>query len=337
MKKIFTLLFFCSFLGMQAQEIITDTLMGVHDHTNDINMAVYSVDGRRLISGSSDRSVIVYESYNWIPMANYRHEREVSHVALSRDNSFCASLSKDNKVMIYSVDSAKVMFECEGVKGEVSGLEIDMAMRFVYISSDDGFIRIYDIRKQGFLAKEINVGIPVTSMALAHTGLIYAGLKTGDIKVYNNLGNEVKLLKATHKGSVTCLNYTFFRNKAWLISAGSDNLIKLWEPKTYKAMRSFSGHTWNINHIELSRDLRFIVSCANDGMVNIWDTDAGNLLKTIKVNDEPVKCASINEDNSNIAVTAYKREGTPEYILYIFDPKLPVKSATYKAPTKPKK
>ena len=309
----------CSFSAF-AQKTLTDTVMGLHEHTNDINCAVYSLDGRRLITAGMDRTVHYYEATNWIEIYSYSHDDEVTQVAVSRDNAIIASASKDNKLKIYFLDSSKMLeFDHEG---PITDMVFDFGLRFLYTSSSDGNIRPYDLRKGEYSKRKFPLGMPVTAISIGHTNFLYAGLQNGEIKVLNYMGKEAKTLKG-HTGEITSLYFVFYKSAMRLVSASLDNSVKLWDVKTFKLLKTFTGHTWTINHVELSRDLKYVLSASNDGTARIWDATTGEHLISVPSKGEATKCVSINEDNQYIATVSVVREPR-EFVVYIWDTGLKV-------------
>ncbi len=302
-------------LPVFSQREITDTVMGVHDNSNDITIAKYSLGGRRLITGSLDRTVHFYESTNWIELISYSHYDEITAVAVSRDDAIIASASKDNILKVYFLDSAKFLeFKQDA---PITDITIDFGMRFLYTASSDGNIRPYDLRKGEFTKRTFPVGMPINSLCISHTNMLYAGLDNGQIKVLNYLGKEAKVLDA-HTGSVTHLHFIFWKNQMRVASAGADNLIKVWDAKTYKEVITLSGHSWTINSVELSRDLKYVASSSNDGTSRIWDLATGKTLIIIPSKGEASTSCSLNENNEYVATTSIVREPR-EFIVYIHD------------------
>jgi len=340
MKKLIWVILACtSISSAYAQRTLTDTVMGLHDHTNDITKAIYSLDGRRLITCGLDRTVHYYESTNWIELHSYSHMDEVTQVAISRDNSMIASASKDNKLKIHFLDSAKTLeFEQEA---EITGITFDYGMRFLYTSSSDGTIRPYDLRKGEYTKRKFNMGVGVTAISISHTNMIYAGLKNGEIRVLNYLGKEAKVLKG-HTKSISGLYFVYDikSKKMMLASSSEDYTVKIWDVKTYKEIKTFTGHTWTINSVELSRDLKYLLTASNDGTSRIWDVETGENIILIPSKGEAAMCISINEDNQFVATASLVRD-TEEYVVYIWDTGLKPEETEEKPgktpPVKPKK
>ncbi|TNE78627.1 MAG: hypothetical protein EP332_13530 [Bacteroidetes bacterium] len=316
MKKLlvlFSLVLCC--LPLFAQRTLTDTATGIHDFKNDINVAVYSLDGRRLIAASNDRYVRFYDGFSFFERYSYSHFDQVTHVAISRDNSIIASCSKDRVLKIYFEDSSKMLeFTHEA---DISDIVFDYAMRTLYTASPDGNIRSYDLKKGVLTKRKFALGMPISSLTISHTGLIIAGLDNGEIRFLNYMGKQAKSIQA-HNGEVTDLCYIFYKNKQYLASGSVDKLVKVWDVRTYKEVKTFSGHTWDVNKVELSRDNKFVMSAGKDGSSKVWNIETGVQELEIPSKGETTRCISMSGDNSQIATVSLVRN-PKEYIIYIWN------------------
>lgn len=306
------LLLLCS--AANAQREITDTVMGLHDHQADIVKAVYSMDGRRMITAGLDRQVFFYEAVNWIPLMSYSHYDQVSHVAISRDNSILASAAKDRSVKIYFMDSSKFLEFAMPV--EITGLALDLGMRNAYVAMADGQIKIIDLKKGELIKRSFETNLPITTLTLTHNGFLVLGLKNGDIQIINNMGKVVNTMKG-HGAEITSLHFAFYKNQPFIASGSEDKSVKVWDMRTFKLVKSIIAHEWTVNHVELSFDLKYVASAGKDGQAFIWDINTGEKVASVKSNGEAFKCISLSEKNEFVATAELVRD-KKEFIVYIW-------------------
>jgi len=92
--------------------------------------------------------------------------------------------------------------------------------------------------------------------------------------------------------------------------------------------------------VELSRDLKYLLTASNDGTSRIWDVETGENIILIPSKGEAAMCISINEDNQFVATASLVRD-TEEYVVYIWDTGLKPEELEEKPkktePAKPKK
>ncbi|CAD8125274.1 unnamed protein product [Paramecium sonneborni] len=79
---------------------------------------------------------------------------------------------------------------------------------------------------------------------------------------------EMAFLKG-HKERI--LEIRFSPNSQYIASAGMENIIKLWDAKTYKCIANLEGHTAQINTLSFSSKSQFLFSGSNDCTIRKWD------------------------------------------------------------------
>ncbi|OJA03688.1 WD40 repeat domain-containing protein, partial [Bathymodiolus thermophilus thioautotrophic gill symbiont] len=58
----------------------------------------------------------------------------------------------------------------------------------------------------------------------------------------------------------------------FIVSAGDDETIHLWDRKTQQPIGSpLQGHSGKVNSVAISADNRFIVSAGDDETIHLWD------------------------------------------------------------------
>ena len=103
--------------------------------------------------------------------------------------------------------------------------------------------------------------------------------------------NEIKLFKAHEK----CVNFLLLVHETKLISGSVDRKIKLWSLKSFDLIQVFEGHLDTIYNLELNSKGCLVLSCSEDKTVKIWQTETGELLKSIEF-DHPVNCTQLLND-----------------------------------------
>lgn len=320
MKKtvtsIFVLLFTC-ISAVRAQTVISDTLKGLQGHTGDIDVVIFSPDGKQIASGGTDRTVKIFDVQSGEIVRNFSHSDEVISLAYSRDGKYLVSGSKDKTARIWQVDSNYMVAECAGHEGDVTGVAIDPRFRFVYTVCTDGNLRLYELRGKGKLFKSFPLGMPISSLALTHAGDIYVGHKNGQIRQIDFMGKEKKAWNA-HSGDIYSLNYGFTKTNNYLISGSADNTAKIWDLKTGDEVKTLTGHTWKVNSAELSKDLKFAITGSNDGTCRLWEVETGKALAVLQGKGTVVRGAALSPDSKLAASVALVRGAAPEYIVYLW-------------------
>src|ERR1700757_3666750 len=62
----------------------------------------------------------------------------------------------------------------------------------------------------------------------------------------------------------------FSRDGRYLVTASSDQTVKLWEVKTGREVQTFKGHMGDVNAAAISPDEKLVASGSDDKLVKVW-------------------------------------------------------------------
>ncbi|MBF8276429.1 MAG: Guanylate cyclase protein [Candidatus Brocadiaceae bacterium] len=103
-----------------------------------------------------------------------------------------------------------------------------------------------------------------------------------------------------------------------ILSASSDNTVKMWDTETGKEIRAFTGHTSRVWSAVYAPDGKTILSASFDNTVKMWDTETGKERATIRLLWKPLKLSSSPTSphvfitaNANGTITAFDLSKLP--------------------------
>lgn len=73
----------------------------------------------------------------------------------------------------------------------------------------------------------------------------------------------------------------FSADGQWLVSAGMDAAIRLWQLPGLTASAAFLGHLQSVNSLALSPDNQRLASCSSDGTTRVWSFPDGRPLHSL--------------------------------------------------------
>ena len=91
--------------------------------------------------------------------------------------------------------------------------------------------------------------------------------------------NEPTIFEA-HSSYV--LELLFTRDSQTLVSAGMDNVVKLWSVPDWELVRTFEGHANSVNSIALSPDEKTLATGSTDTTARLWSFPHGQVLHTLQ-------------------------------------------------------
>jgi WD40 repeat protein len=125
--------------------------------------------------------------------------------------------------------------------------------------------------------------------------LILFALLNGHIGILSQ--KPILTINSEHTGMVFDLAYS--KDGKYIISGGEDNLVKLWEVRSQKCIRTFPGQGSEILSLCFSGDGKKIAS-GGIQKINIWSTETGALIKSLNGHTARVSSLSFTPDDKQL-------------------------------------
>ena len=237
-------------------------------HEDWVNSVVVSPDGKWAASGSSDKTVKIWDLETGECQATLEgHTDEVKCVAITPDGMRILSGGNDGLIRIWDSKRWTKSNELNEHFGSVLTISIS--------------------------GKE--------SRFLTAGGLGDIALRLWDIS------NGQCVLKWTgHENVVWSVAISEDARRA--VSGSSDQAIRFWDLETGECLATLKGHSGIVYSVQITPDGRFAVSGSEDKTVKIWDLEAGNCVGTLEGHHSTVYSVAISPDSTLIASTGFTDE-----------------------------
>ncbi|KAF8553438.1 WD40 repeat-like protein [Imleria badia] len=240
-------------------------------HDKPISNVAYLPDGQRVVTGSDDGTVRVWNlEYGEEEGMPLEHENTISSLAVTRDGTKIISSDVNGKIKVWDVKS------CELVK-QWSHPETSPT---IAISPDDRLIAVGEETVVIYTVKgrrvhhSISVGGFVLSKCFSTDGSRLACGTDEDIRVYD-VKRGILILGPLrgHEHSVNSVLWSHDGSR--LFSASKDKTIRCWNPDTGKPIgQPLTGHERDICSLSLSSDGSILASASSDKTVRFWDVNS---------------------------------------------------------------
>lgn len=195
---------------------------GVHDHL--ANQVAFSSDGRYLLTSSSDYTARLWSLPDLKLLTVFSdHEDDVEMSAFHPTEPLIATASRDHRVRVYGFDgNMRAVFQ--GHTADVISVEWAGDRNELLSSSDDGTIKRWSLTT-GAKVSDIDLdGVETDTVALASSGIVYAGNDDGEIVLVRGEGTT---MHPAHEAGIKRLVYNAAREL--LVSLSYDRTLRVWD------------------------------------------------------------------------------------------------------------
>lgn len=156
-------------------------------HTNEIRGLAFSKNGNRVVSGSIDKTLIVWNVATGLPMGSVLtgHNAEVVGVAFSADERFALSASGDGTARAWDINTDQADVKVwNGAGGEISGVAFNASGNRV-VSSTGGSLQLWDVQT-GNIVATLPLMAGNVEVAFSPTGnYLVTGSDTGVVQLWD--------------------------------------------------------------------------------------------------------------------------------------------------------
>ena len=160
-------------------------------HIDHVNCVAFSPDGRRLVSGASDKTIRVWDVITGKQITQFeRHTGAVNSVAFSPDGTRIVSGSSDFTVRVWDVHSGKQITQLERHTGAVNSVAFSPDGTRIVSGSSDFTVRVWDVHSGKQITQFEEHSEPISSVAFSPDGVkvVSAG---GPIAAFGPDGTQI--------------------------------------------------------------------------------------------------------------------------------------------------
>ena len=239
-------------------------------HKGIIYTAVFSPDGRILVTASADGTARLWDVARRQPIATLNgHIGSVNDVAFGPDGVL-ATVGKDGTARLWDLAGHQI-----GILTGDSGVTLS-AVAFAHdghilaIASGDNTVRLWDMISRHQIAVLSGHTGHIFSVEFSPDDRILATASAdGTARLWDVISRQSLATLTGHIGRVN--NATFSPDGDMLATVGNDITTRLWNVATRQTIATLNGDTGQINDAAFSPDGHILVTGGGDGIAQLWD------------------------------------------------------------------
>ncbi|MFN7769521.1 MAG: hypothetical protein ACK5UC_20165 [Planctomycetaceae bacterium] len=269
-------------------------------HTGPVFSVAYSPDGKRIVSGSDDKTLKVWDAVTGQETLTLTgHTNRVFSVAYSPDGKRIVSGSYDKTLKVWDAATGQETLTLTGHTGPVLSVAYSPDGKWIISGSDDNNLKVWDAATGQETLTLTGHTKRVSSVAFSPDGKrIVSGSWDNTLKVWDAVTGQERLTLTGHRDQVLSVDYS--PDGKWIISGSDDNNLKVWDAATGQETLTLMGHKASVTSVAYRPDGNRIVSGSDDNTLMVWDLATRKQTPTLAGHKATVTSVAYSPDGKRI-------------------------------------
>jgi WD40 repeat protein len=276
-------------------------------HKDSLRSIRFAPDGKRIVSGSGDNSISVWEVDSGTQLMQLKgHKHIVTSISFSFDGLRILSGSFDKSIRIWDATSGIEIMQLNGHQDYVWSVAFSPDGTKIVSGSSDTFICVWDAVHGTELMRLNGHRNYVWSVAFSPDNTkIVSGSKDKSIRIWDAIsGTELMHLNG-HEDYVW--GVTFSPDGKTIVSGSEEDSIRVWDAVSGFELMQLGGHQNWILSVAFSPDGNKFITGSEDDSIRIWDTICGFELMQLAGHQNWVWSVVFSPDGTKILSGSYDR------------------------------
>ncbi|KIM76284.1 hypothetical protein PILCRDRAFT_826459 [Piloderma croceum F 1598] len=294
------------------QQYSSPLLLLITGHAAEVHSVAISPDGTRIASGSSDRTIRVWDATSGaevLPPLQGHRDRVLS-VAFSPVGNCIASGSADKTIRVWdAISGTEVLRPLRGHDDWIVSVAFSLGGDRIVSASEDKTVRVWN----GITGMEIVPALRghahhVQAVAFSPDGSrIVSGSLDQTVRVWNS-ASGLEVLPALRGHTDTVWSVAFSPDGSRIVSGSQDQTIRVWDSKLGAELLALRGHRSMVRSVTFSPDGNRIVSGSYDNTIPVWDIISGAEILPPFQGHDWVLSVAFSPNESHIISGSFRKE-----------------------------
>jgi len=275
----------------------------IFGHSGEVNAVTYNPDGTRVVTGSSDTTLIIWDITTGAQVSVLNgHENPITSIAFSPDGTQLLTGSERSELFIWDVETGDIVLDIDDVRGRVmDAVWLPNGLQVASVSSNRRVV-IWDlitglevIRLEGHTDN-------IMSLAISPDGnFLYSASEDETIIEWNlSTGLPARRFRG-HEASV--MDVTLSADGNQMYTASIDQTAIVWDLVSGIITGRLRGHEAGVLSLALNPDGTRLITGSADQTLKLWNLNTGQLINTLYGHEDRIRDVAISNDGQQ-AVSA---------------------------------
>ena len=264
---------------LTLRESATGRTLGAVEETHDSIVSAYTLDARRIYTGSHQGVVKIYEMPSLRLLASFKaHPSAVVSACLSSDGKTLATSGDAGEVKLWDSAMLRELSQTQRRTGGFQRLAFSPDGRKLLAGNNDGVVQVWDVAAllgaqsvlQGHQGKVFSVAFAPDGHQLATAS------QDRTIKLWDAQTGALLKTLTGHTGQVFCV--VFSPDGKRLASSGDDYTARIWDVATGRVLFKLD-HPSQIHSVAFAPNGKWLATGCDDKLVRLWDAATGREIR----------------------------------------------------------
>jgi WD40 repeat protein len=285
----------------------TPRVRALEGHSGLVTAVAFSPDGGRILTGSSDRTAILWNTATGKILCTFQpHIADVRAVAFSPEGRRVVTGTLDGAAILWDVASGAPQYVFRRHTAAISSVAFSPNGEWLLTGSEDASAAIWDATTYGLLGTYGGHGAGITAVAFSpNSQWVLTGSADTTAVLHDTFTGQAAKVFLDHWGAVWCVA---FSPDGTLAATGSDDsTAMLWDVATGRRLRTFEGHAGDVRSVAFSPDRRYLLTGSWDRSAMLWDLQTQRAILRLSQHAAAVTSVAFSPDGAQVLTGSWDR------------------------------
>ncbi|MCI0535009.1 MAG: serine/threonine protein kinase, partial [Verrucomicrobiales bacterium] len=273
------------------------------DHSDRVQIARYSSDGRLIVSASRDGVARIWNATNGQPVTTpLRHDGEVLWAEFAPDGHIVVTAAADKTAKIWDTATGQLRHTLASHDSKVLRAHFGPTGERLATVTESGSIRLWESASGKFLFELDEHRTRVNALAFSPEGnRIVAAGSHGKAWIWNSVDAPSRGLALVHSRDIFPIwHVTFSPDGQFVLTTSEDTTARVWNVTDGFPVSQPLLHEGGVVFGDFSPDGQAIVTTSTDTSARIWDWRLGRSFVQPLRHRKPVRYAAFSADGRRL-------------------------------------
>jgi WD40 repeat protein/serine/threonine protein kinase len=273
-------------------------------HSEFIWCVAFSPDGRRILTGSRDRTAKLWDAASGGEILTLQGQAsQVRSVAFSPNSQRIVTGREDKTARVWDAAGGKELLTLQGHRKRIMAVVFSPDGKRIVTGSADKTAKVWEaFSGQELLSLQGHSG-RIDSVAFSGDNRrIATGSADKSAKVWDAANGKELLALLGHSAEVRTV--AFSPDSQRIVTGSDDQTVKVWDAATGQELLTLRGHRDRVTSVAYSPDGQRIVTGSLDQTAKLWDAKSAKELQTFKGHSAGIYGVAFSPDGQRIVTSS---------------------------------